>query len=262
MNRSAASMSHGRSPTIVTCARSTPSSNRRSASHGPLRSRTRPVSTSVPVTTIPARALALMPHVGCTSALAVEQRGVPRARDRVADRARWWPARLRGLPSTIHRHRVVAERQSKRRRVVGRRACSRARSVVARDPLARRRRRSGTRTPAPVGLASAARRRAGGVQRRRALVERVRVRAVRRARAPRVARRLLVLEGEPPPDEQRARPAARSAGRRADRDHVAARGARRAGALAPRRAPPARWRARRLPSPRRLDRLDPSLGCS
>jgi hypothetical protein len=50
-------MSSGRSPQIVMCASSTPSSSRRSDSHGPFRSRTRPVSTSVPVTTIPARAL-------------------------------------------------------------------------------------------------------------------------------------------------------------------------------------------------------------
>ena len=57
MNRSAASMSPGRSPTITVSARSTPRSRRRSASHGPLRSLTRPVSTSVPVTTMPARAL-------------------------------------------------------------------------------------------------------------------------------------------------------------------------------------------------------------
>ena len=42
-----------------------PSSRRRSASHGPLRSLTRPVSTSVPVTTMPARAL--MPQVGRSS---------------------------------------------------------------------------------------------------------------------------------------------------------------------------------------------------
>ena len=40
------------------CARGRrPSSSRRSDSHGPLRSATRPVSTSVPVTTMPARAL-------------------------------------------------------------------------------------------------------------------------------------------------------------------------------------------------------------
>src|SRR3954452_16943119 len=57
MKRSWAVMSSGRSPQIEMCARSTPSSNRRSASHGPLRSCTRPVSTSVPVTTIPARTL-------------------------------------------------------------------------------------------------------------------------------------------------------------------------------------------------------------
>ena len=43
----------GRSPTITLCARSTPSSRSRSASHGPLRSTTRPVRTSVPVTTMP-----------------------------------------------------------------------------------------------------------------------------------------------------------------------------------------------------------------
>src|ERR671922_2698680 len=57
MKRSCASMSCGRSPQIVMCASSTPSSSSRSDSHGPFRSRTRPVSTSVPVTTIPARAL-------------------------------------------------------------------------------------------------------------------------------------------------------------------------------------------------------------
>ena len=57
MKRSAAAMSPGRSPTITVSASSTPSSCSRSASHGPLRSLTLPVSTSVPVTTIPARAL-------------------------------------------------------------------------------------------------------------------------------------------------------------------------------------------------------------
>jgi hypothetical protein len=47
----------GRSPTTMLCATSTPTSRSRSASHGPLRSTTRPVKTSVPVTTMPARAL-------------------------------------------------------------------------------------------------------------------------------------------------------------------------------------------------------------
>ena len=56
MKRSCDSMSSGRSPVIVMCASSTPSSSRRSASQGPLRSATRPVRTSVPVTTMPARA--------------------------------------------------------------------------------------------------------------------------------------------------------------------------------------------------------------
>ena len=56
-NCSAAAMSPGRSPQIVMCASSTPSSSNRSAIHGPLRSCTRPVRTSVPVTTMPARAL-------------------------------------------------------------------------------------------------------------------------------------------------------------------------------------------------------------
>src|SRR4051812_14389546 len=55
--RSWASMSCGRSPQMVMWARSTPISRRRSESHGPLRSRTLPVSTSVPVTTMPARTL-------------------------------------------------------------------------------------------------------------------------------------------------------------------------------------------------------------
>ena len=50
-------MSSGRSPQIVMCASSTPSSSSRSAIHGPFRSCTRPVRTSVPVTTMPARAL-------------------------------------------------------------------------------------------------------------------------------------------------------------------------------------------------------------
>ena len=53
---SAARMSRGRSPTTEMWASSTPSSRRRSDSHGPLRSVTRPLRTSVPVTTIPARA--------------------------------------------------------------------------------------------------------------------------------------------------------------------------------------------------------------
>src|SRR6185312_508077 len=47
----------GRSPQIVMCASSTPSSRRRSAIQGPFASWTRPVRTSVPVTTMPARAL-------------------------------------------------------------------------------------------------------------------------------------------------------------------------------------------------------------
>ena len=57
MKRSCASMSAGRSPQMVMWASSTPNSRSRSAIQGPLRSWTRPVSTSVPVTTIPARAL-------------------------------------------------------------------------------------------------------------------------------------------------------------------------------------------------------------
>src|ERR1700758_4001363 len=57
MKRSCASMSWERSPQIVMCASSTPSSRSRSAIHGPFRSWTRPVRTSVPVTTMPARAL-------------------------------------------------------------------------------------------------------------------------------------------------------------------------------------------------------------
>ena len=56
-NRRAAAMSSCRSPQIVMCASSTPSSRSRSAIHGPFRSCTRPVKTSVPVTTMPARAL-------------------------------------------------------------------------------------------------------------------------------------------------------------------------------------------------------------
>ena len=55
MNRSAASRSWGRSPTIWITAASTPSSRRRSDSHGPLRSEMIPVRTSVPVMRIPAR---------------------------------------------------------------------------------------------------------------------------------------------------------------------------------------------------------------
>src|SRR6201996_5832570 len=57
MKRSAASMSAARSPQMAMWASSTPSSSSRSASHGPLRSATRPVRTSVPVMTMPARAL-------------------------------------------------------------------------------------------------------------------------------------------------------------------------------------------------------------
>src|SRR5436190_14470009 len=64
MKRSWASMSSGRSPQIVMCASSTPSSARRSDSHGPLRSWTRPVRTSVPVTTMPARALKRLSRAG------------------------------------------------------------------------------------------------------------------------------------------------------------------------------------------------------
>ena len=52
---SAERMSSARSATTMTCASSTPCSRRRSDSHGPLRSTITPDSTSVPVTTIPAR---------------------------------------------------------------------------------------------------------------------------------------------------------------------------------------------------------------
>ena len=55
--RSARRMSSGRSPTTTIAAVSAPSSSSASDSHGPLRSETRPVSTSVPVTTMPARTL-------------------------------------------------------------------------------------------------------------------------------------------------------------------------------------------------------------
>ena len=58
--RNCASMSAGRSPQIVMWANSTPSSIRRSAIHGPFASWMRPVRTSVPVTTMPARALTAM----------------------------------------------------------------------------------------------------------------------------------------------------------------------------------------------------------
>ncbi len=54
---SAARRSSGRSPTTTIWAMSTPTWRSWSASHGPLRSLTRPVSTSVPVTTTPARML-------------------------------------------------------------------------------------------------------------------------------------------------------------------------------------------------------------
>src|ERR1700741_1262475 len=57
MKRSCALISAGRSPQIVMCASSTPSSRSRSAIQGPFASCTRPVRTSVPVTTMPARAL-------------------------------------------------------------------------------------------------------------------------------------------------------------------------------------------------------------
>ena len=56
-NRSAASRSSGRSPTQRMWVTSTPSSPSRSEIQGPLRSVTRPVRTSVPVTRIPARTL-------------------------------------------------------------------------------------------------------------------------------------------------------------------------------------------------------------
>ncbi len=60
MKRKAASMSAARSPQMVMWASSTPSSRSRSAIQGPFRSATRPVRTSVPVTTMPARALTAM----------------------------------------------------------------------------------------------------------------------------------------------------------------------------------------------------------
>ena len=98
------------------CASSTPSSSRRSASHGPLRSRTRPVSTSVPVTTMPARSA----HAHEAACAAARQRPRRAARREVVAR----PGRGRAGPSTrlpfdpephrrlaeVHPHALPAER--------------------------------------------------------------------------------------------------------------------------------------------------------
>ncbi len=56
-NRRAAERSSSRSPTTMTCATSTPRERNSPDSHGPFSSRTNPESTSVPVTTMPARTL-------------------------------------------------------------------------------------------------------------------------------------------------------------------------------------------------------------
>ena len=81
-----ARISSRRSPTIITWASSIPTSRRRSASHGPLRSWRRPESTSVPVTTMPARAV---PARSCSRAcrqLSRRERRHACSADRIADR--------------------------------------------------------------------------------------------------------------------------------------------------------------------------------
>src|ERR1700709_2371840 len=111
-------MSSGRSPTIVVWARSTPSSRSRSASQGPLRSLTRPVSTSVPVTTMPARALiagSLAGRLLCGG----ERPASVGSRYRVADRLARFRDRAPGAVDE-HFHRAVAERDFEALRVVGR----------------------------------------------------------------------------------------------------------------------------------------------
>ena len=103
MNSSAARRSAGRSPLITTWASSMPSSASRSASHGPLRSRTRPVSTSVPVTTMPARTLRGSPGRRAPAGRAAwlaESGCVPRARDRSSRAGPRSPGRRRSLPFT------------------------------------------------------------------------------------------------------------------------------------------------------------------
>ena len=76
-------MSSGRSPTTTVVSWSTPSSVSRSASHGPFASRTRPLSTSVPVMTMPARGMSLMGRTGSLGGF--EPGDLATAADRVAD---------------------------------------------------------------------------------------------------------------------------------------------------------------------------------
>ena len=129
MNSSAASRSSRRSPVISTCASSTPSSARRSASHGPLRSRTRPERTSVPGhDDSGADAQDDHPHVGRRSP---DSDARPGAAHQVADRLR---ALGRVAPAAVDPQvaAAVAERHpegagAERALTVARRARSRLR---------------------------------------------------------------------------------------------------------------------------------------
>ena len=96
MKASWARMSAGRSPQIVMWASSMPSSSRRSDSQGPFRSCTRPVSTSVPVTTIPARAATRKTRPGPFAHRQRPARPRAEAKPRARRSARW-----RGLPLRV-----------------------------------------------------------------------------------------------------------------------------------------------------------------
>ena len=172
MNASAARMSSGRSPTIAMCGQVDAQLAQRSASQGPLRSLTRPVRTSVPVTTIPARALIAGSLAG--RLLSGRQRlAAARLRDRVADRRAGRRRRCVGCPSITSVDRVVTERDFETVCVVGGR---RLRPPAVRRPgsACGRRHRAGTRTRSPSASATASLIARGGRAGRQALSGRAR----------------------------------------------------------------------------------------
>ncbi len=107
MKRRAASRSSGRSPTTRMWATSTPSSARRSETQGPLRSAIRPVSTSVPVTTIPA-----LTSLMRRWAVLFRRAGSGRRRRRSSTRSGWT---LPGSPLPCRRRASKSPRCRRRR---------------------------------------------------------------------------------------------------------------------------------------------------
>ena len=243
-NCKAANRSSCRSPTTM-CANTTPRSRSRSASHGPLASRMIPDSTSVPVTSMPART------VSCRAVRAPLIRQQARLAPRpqvVADRAR---ALRHPVGAAVHAHadRVVAEVGEEPLAPQGPRHGARAERLLARSPGARPR-RPRRRRPAPWRRAAAARAAAGAgaaapaaAPGRRRPTRRPRPECPGRGAGAIGRRRLLVLAQRPRPQQPQSGQEQHDAA--ADHQH---RPHRREPAAAPPRPPaPPRGRERRGP---------------